>query len=51
LPFFASVNVLQLTVGVASFGIPLRVFVWILALILGWGKRIWEHAANRSQSQ
>jgi uncharacterized membrane protein len=51
LPFFASVNVLQLTVGVASFEIPLRAFVWILALILGWGKRIWEHAAIRSQSQ
>jgi uncharacterized membrane protein len=51
LPFFATVNVLQLMFGTTSYGIPLRVFVWILALILGWGKRIWEQAANHSQKQ
>jgi uncharacterized membrane protein len=51
LPFFASVDILHLMVGGTRYGIPLRVFVWILALVLGWGKRIWEHAANRSQNQ
>ncbi len=50
LPFFASVDVLQLMIGGTRHGIPLRVFVWILALVLGWGKRVWEQAANRSKS-
>jgi uncharacterized membrane protein len=49
LPFFASIDALQLTIADEPYGIPLRVFVWILALILGWGKRIWEQVANRSQ--
>jgi uncharacterized membrane protein len=51
LPFFASIDVLQLTVGETHYGIPLRVFVWILALVLGWGKRIWEQTTNRSRNQ
>jgi len=51
LPFFASVDILQFMVGGTRIGIPLRVFVWILALVLGWGKRILEHAANHSQNQ
>jgi uncharacterized membrane protein len=30
---------------------PLRVYVWILALVLGWVRRIWGHATRRSQNQ
>ncbi len=48
LPFFASVYVLQVTVGGARFAIPLRVFMWILALILGWIRRIWEQVESRT---
>ena len=51
LPFFASVDVLQLMLGGTHHGIPLRVFIWILALVLGWGRRIWRQATNRSQNQ
>jgi uncharacterized membrane protein len=39
LPFFASVYVTYL-----------RVYVWILALVLGWAKRIWIQAANRNKN-
>ncbi len=40
LPFFASAYVM-----------PLRVYVWILALILGWVRRIRTQVADRSQDQ
>jgi hypothetical protein len=40
LPFFETAYV-----------IPLRVIVWIIALILGWARRIWRQATNRSQNQ
>jgi uncharacterized membrane protein len=39
LPLFASAYVL-----------PLRVIVWIFALILGWIRRIWAQAANRTKN-
>jgi uncharacterized membrane protein len=40
LPFFESAYVF-----------PLRVYVWIIALVLGWIRRIWGHATNRSRNQ
>jgi uncharacterized membrane protein len=40
LPFFATAYIM-----------PLRVYVWILALVLGYGRRIWGQATNHSRNQ
>jgi uncharacterized membrane protein len=45
-PFFQSVTVLQIMVGKIPYDIPLRVFAWIAALLLGWSRRLWGHAAK-----
>ena len=48
-PFFASVYVFNVTEAGFRLTIPLRVIVWILALIMGWVRRIWQRAAGRAQ--
>ncbi len=40
IPAFAQINVVQVVVGSGHGTIPLRVFFWITALILGWTRRL-----------
>jgi hypothetical protein len=47
LPFFETINVLQ----IAQQGIPLRMFVWIVALFLGWGRRLLRQTAKSKTIQ
>ena len=49
-PFFATIYVFQVTVGGMLYAVPLRVLIWILALVVGWGRRILGKT-NRSQNK
>jgi len=45
-PFFGSITVLHLMIGKLPYDIPLRVFPWIAALLLGWSRHFLEQTAK-----
>jgi len=51
LPFFGSVNVFQVIIEGIPIGISLRVFIWILALVSGWVRRLLEKSIDRDEKK